>query len=101
VVLGGVSVNAWRSHRLAAGVEQLEAVYREIASRGEPFPESIDRAAYETPAYLQWYYQKNGDKAFAIVYIVSSDGWAMEYPGGEWRHVGCRPDGYGPKPAGR
>ena len=92
-LLVGVNV---RQHRLVVGVRWLEAVYQDIAARGAPFPESIDRADYKHPGYLHWYYQRNSDQSFAIVYIVSSDGYAMEYPRGTWRSVGYRPDGYDP-----
>jgi hypothetical protein len=86
-----------RSHRLATGVQQLEAIYRDIAACGQPFPDAIDRDSYENPTFLQWYYQKHSEQSFAIVYIVSSNGWAMEYPGGAWRFVGNKPDGYVPE----
>ena len=86
--------SALRSHLLATGVQQLEVVYREIAASGPPFPDSIDRASYENPVYLPWYYQKNSEQSFAIVYLDSSDGWAMEYPYAKWQWIGYRPDGY-------
>ena len=88
-----------RSHRRTVGVRQLEAIYLDIASRGQPFPQSIDRASYANPTVLQWYYQKNSEQSFAIVYIESSDGWAMEYPEGTWRFIGYRPGGYDPNKA--
>lgn len=84
------------SHRLSVGIRQLEAVYQDVAAKGQPFPQSIDRASYENPAYLHWYYQKNSETSFAIVYIVASDGWAMEYPDAKWRSIMYCPDGYQP-----
>lgn len=99
LVISGVGLASLRSYRLAAGVEQLEAVYRDIAASGPPFPQSIDRAAYENPAFLHWYYQRHSEQTFAVVYIVSSDGWAMEYPDAAWRFVGFYPHGYKPDSA--
>lgn len=97
VVCFGFVLVSLRLHRLTTGVAQLESIYQSIASQGEPYPESIDRTEYSNPEYLQWYYQQNSPESFAIVYLVSSDGWAMEYPDGEWRFIGYRPDGYEPE----
>jgi hypothetical protein len=97
LVITGLTVKGLRSHRLATGVLQLEAIYREIAARGPPFPKAIAPASYNHPAFLHWYYQRNSDHSFAIVYIVSSDGWTMEYPDPTWRWIGYQPDGYKPK----
>ena len=96
LVVSGYATPGIRSHRLAVGIRQLEAIYQDVAAKGQPFPQSIDRASYENPAYLHWYYQKNSEKSFAIVYIVSSDGWAMEYPGARWRKIMYCPYGYQP-----
>ncbi len=92
----GISEIELRSHRLNAGIHQLEMIYSKIAVQGLPFPQSIDRSSYENPSYLQWYYQINSEHNFSIVYIVSSDGWAMEYPSGKWRFIGYYPNGYEP-----
>ena len=85
-----------RSGRLNTSVQLLEAIYQDIAKSGAPFPESIDRELLKTPIALRWYYQKNSDQSFAIVYIVSSDGWAMEYPNASWIWIGYHPKGYKP-----
>lgn len=95
VAAAGIGQPMFRRHRLAGGVRQLEAIYQDMAARGRPFPPSIDKASFDGPEFLPWYYQRNPDGSFAIVYIVSSDGYAMEYPKGRWRWIGYRPDGYG------
>lgn len=99
VVISGIAESGLRSHRLTVGVRQLEAIYRDIATRGPPFHQSINRASYENPTFLHWYYQRNSEQTFAIVYIVSSNGWAMEYPDATWRFIGFSPDGYEPNKA--
>ena len=96
LAVSGVGATKLRSHRLAAGIRQLEATYRDVAARGQPFPQTISRAAYENPAFLHWYYQRNSERSFAIVYIASSNGWAMEYPKGTWRFISYKPNGYEP-----
>lgn len=95
VVLGGC-VMSIRDHRLRSEVRRLEAIYHDIASCGQPFPEAIDMAACDGPKHLRWYYQKNSGTSFAIVYILYSDGLAMEYPDGEWRWIGYVPNEYNP-----
>lgn len=96
IVAIGITEKSLRSHRLTVGIQQLEAIYHNIATKGPPFSQSIDRSSYKNPAFLHWYYQKNSEQSFAIVYIVSSDGWTMEYPGVTWRFIGYYPDGYEP-----
>lgn len=99
LVVTGAATRSVRSHRLASGIQQLEVIYGDIAARGQPFPDAIDGNSYEKPAFLHWYYQKHSEQSFAIVYIVSSNGWAMEFPGGAWRFIGYWPDGYSPNVA--
>lgn len=85
------------ANRLASEIKQLETIYKNIASRGPEFPQHIETNSLPKPAYLHWYYQKNPGNSFAIVYTVSSDSWAMEYPDGQWRWIDFSPDGYKPQ----
>jgi hypothetical protein len=89
-----------RAARLEAGVRQIEAIYLDLAKAGPPFPQAIDRSQYENPSFLHWYYQQNSPESFSVVYLVLSDGWAMEYPQGTWRWIGYWPHGYDPKEIG-
>lgn len=87
---------SFRRHRYHSDILKLETIFEQIASRGPPFPESVQRASFDAPDTLQWYYQRNSTQSFSIVYLVSSDGWAMEYPGTTWQWIGYWPKGYTP-----
>lgn len=85
-----------RVNRLDYGRNQIEAVYTAVAKQGPPFPDKLDETSKTVPGYMEWYYQKHSDEKFAVVYLVCSDGWAMEYPSAQWQFIGFRPDGYVP-----
>lgn len=92
-----VSGHFWiKVNRLDYGRKQIEAVYTAVAKQGPPFPDKLDVVSLTVPGYMEWYYQKHSAEKFAVVYLVCSDGWAMEYPSAQWQFIGYCPDGYVP-----
>lgn len=89
-----------RGSRLGFGRRRLEAIYSDFAKRGPPFPDKYEASSDAVPGYMTWYYQQHSREKFAVVYLVSSNGWAMEYPSAKWHFIGYQPNGYVPRADG-